>query len=397
MRILHLNTFDVGGAAVAALRLHNGLELEGVESSFLSLHRYDTDNVTVNDYNLLLKANFKERISSSLKYRTQKILYKKISGFNYPFSPYNVHEHPLIKGADIIHLHWVSRFVNVFSFVSAMKEFEKPIVWTLHDLNPISGGYHYTEVGEENKVINEKYLRLKRDLIKSYDNIYMASPSIWIYDQILESGFVNKKNASLIKYGINVQVFKPVNKGEAKSRLNINPNKKVVLFLATDIEDERKGLAYFLKSIEFIREKENVQFVCVGGGEFPTPLSSNFKFLGSISDPKELVNVYSAADIFVIPSLEDNLPNTIIESLACGTPVVGFNTGGIPDLIIDHHTGFLARKGDEKDLAKKINMLLESHELRKNFSINARAFVEENCDHRIQSKKYIELYNSVLS
>ena len=397
MNVVHLNTFDVGGAAVAALRLHNGLLKSGVDSTYLSLYKYKFDNLNAFNYTTFLKENFRERIVSSVRYRIQKAIYKKIVGFNYPFSPYNTHNHPFIEEADIIHLHWISQFVNVFSFFSAIKRTKKPIVWTLHDLNPITGGYHYLETNEKLSKENEKYYRLKKEVIKSYNNLHMISPSKWIYDLIIESDFVAKENTHVIKYGIDLQKFVPFSKRNAKEQLNIDPVKKVILFLASDVEDKRKGLNFFLKSIKFLNKKDEVQIICVGEGKFEKPTNIDFLYLGSISETSKLVSIYSAADIFVIPSREDNLPNTIIESFACGTPVVGFDTGGIPDLIFNNYNGYLARKGDEKDLAKKINSLLESPGLLKEFSVNARLFVEENCDIQIQAKKYIELYNLILN
>lgn len=397
MKITHLSTFDTGGAAVAALRLHDGLLSEGINSRFLSLYTYLSESATRKDYKNFLKSDFKERIISSIKYRTRKAFYKENDGFNYPFSPYNVHKHPLIREADIVHLHWVSRFVDLPSFIPALKKLNKPIVWTLHDLNPITGGYHYFGEGPIDTELNNKYLAKKKSLVQSYNSISLVSPSKWIYDLILESGFVKKEKVHHIKYGIDLHQFLPVNRTEAKIKLKINPSKKVVLFLASDVEDQRKGLEFFLKAIPNIEEKENVQFICVGSGNFEKPVKVNFTFLGSISDRQELVSVYSAADVFVIPSLEDNLPNTIIESLACGTPVVGFNTGGIPDLILDNYNGFLAKKRDEKDLARKINHLLRNQQLITEFSNNARTFIEENCDNQIQSKKYMELYNLILN
>lgn len=397
MNVLHINTFDVGGAAVAALRLHNGLLYSGVESAFLSLYKGQPENSSVIDYNVFLRTAYKARLFSSFKYRIQKVLFKKVNGFNYPFSPYNVHEHPLIKEADIVHLHWVSGFVNLSTFVPALKKLGKPIVWTLHDLNPITGGYHYFGPDRVNLKLNAKFHEIKKNIFKSYDNIHLVSPSTWIYDLILESGFVGKKNTHQIRNGLNLKQFFPVKKAKAKTSLNIKPSKKVVLFLAADILDKRKGLSYFLKSIEFIRNKEGIQFICVGSGRFEVPLGINLSFVGNVNDTLKLVNLYSAADIFVIPSIEDNLPNTIIESLGCGTPVVGFNTGGIPDLIKENYNGFLAQKGNEVDLAEKLNLLLDNSHLLENFSKNARSFAEEYLTDQNQSRRYIELYRSILN
>ena len=123
MKITHLSTFNTGGAAVAALRLHDGLLFEGVNSRFLSLYTNLSVNEFHQDYKDFLKQDFKERITSSIKYRTQKAFLKKIDGFNYPFSPYNVHRHPLIKSADVVHLHWVSRFVDIPTFIPALKKY----------------------------------------------------------------------------------------------------------------------------------------------------------------------------------------------------------------------------------------------------------------------------------
>ncbi|MDQ3535801.1 MAG: glycosyltransferase [Bacteroidota bacterium] len=397
MKILHLNTTDVGGAAVAALRLHNGLLNNGIESNFLSLYKHNQEGVNTFTYSAFLRSNIYERISSSLKYKFQKLIYKNVEGFNYPISPFCVHKHPLIMDADIIHLHWISRFISSSSFISHIKKLKKPIVWTLHDLNPITGGYHYMETEEINEKLNKKYLLYKKKCIDFHGNIHMVSPSTWIYKLIIESGIVNNENAHIIMNGIDLDKFFPLDKIESKKKLDINPNKKVILFLASNIEDKRKGLIYFLKSISLINNKEDIHILCVGSGKIVLPHDLECTFMGSISNFQELIQIYSSSDIFVIPSLEDNLPNTIIESLSCGTPVVGFNTGGIPDLIVNNYNGFLANRGDENDLAEKINLLLMNDNMLKEFSINSRIFVKEKLDNDIQSKKYIELYKSILN
>lgn len=396
MKVLHLSTFDIGGAAVAALRLHYGLQYEGIDSQFLSLYSYDSGGFGKVSYMSFLQQNLRERISASVKYRFQKLLYKKVDGFSYPFSPFNLHYHPLVMNADVIHLHWVSKFVDLSSFLKAMKKLKKPIVWTLHDLNTITGGYHYLESFNINSRLNNKYFYLKKNMFISNDNIYFVSPSRWIYNLILETGFASKEKVQLIKYGINLEEFFPENKIKSKLKLDINLSKIVVLFVASNLNDKRKGLSYFLNAISLLPDDKKIQILCVGSGECRFPSNIECKYMGNIQCLQDLRTIYSAADFMVIPSLEDNLPNVILESLACGTPVIGFNTGGIPDIVVNDLNGFVAKNRNEKDLAEKITLLIESKDKLKELSINARSFAEEHLDNQLQCQKYISLYKNII-
>jgi glycosyltransferase involved in cell wall biosynthesis len=197
-------------------------------------------------------------------------------------------------------------------------------------------------------------------------------------------------------------LYKPLNKKICKQKFNIPQYKKVILTGAANLKDKRKGFNYLIKAINILINKNmslKNDLVLVVFGQIDKQVIDCISIetiqLGRLNNELDIIDAYNVADVFVLPSLQDNLPNTIMESLSCGVPVVAFNVGGIPDMIDDRQNGILAKVESVAELANGIEQLLTDEELHKKFSIAAREKVIKNFDQKIVAEKYLALYNSV--
>ena len=295
-------------------------------------------------------------------------------------------------------MHWVADFINYSTF---FKTIDKAIVWTLHDENPYTGGCHFSFDcdkfinhnckecpqlrGIENKNLSEEILNIK---IRTLENkkINIVCPSTWILKEAQKSIVFKNKKHLLIPYSVDNSIFKPYEKSKVRAELNLPFDKKLILFVADSIDNYRKGVKYIIKASE--QFDDSYRFVLVGKGRFE---KNNFINLDFVDNEQKMAKIYSAVDLFVIPSLADNLPNTVLESLFCGTPTVGFNVGGISDMIIEGENGFLCNEVNALELEKTIKKAL-------NFSFNKQKIVSnivEKYNEKKQVDNYIELYNKI--
>ncbi|MEO1653809.1 MAG: glycosyltransferase, partial [Bacteroidota bacterium] len=224
--------------------------------------------------------------------------------------------------------------------------------------------------------------------------IEVVNLSSWHYRMSSTSNILGRFHHQIIPNGINLGIFKKIDKLAARRIFNLPPNKQIILFVADNIENKKKGFDYLLQALERF-DPERYLLVVVGSGK-PVSASLPTRCLNFIGDDRLLAAAYSAADVYVIPTLEDNLPNTVLEAMGCETPVVGFNVGGLPDMIKPNKTGLLARMGDAQDLSLKIQCLLEDEEFRLLLGKNARSVAEKEYNIQIQTRKYIQLYEEVL-
>lgn len=401
MRILHINTSDTGGAGKAVVRLMNGLLDTEVKNDLLVLyknqkhphiHKFTPDT-----------GSFLKKLQFSLKYRLHQYQQKKaLSGksldfevFSFPESLYNISQHPLYQQADLIHLHWVAGFVDYPSF---FKECKKPIIWTLHDLNPFIGGFHYeadyiNHIAEY-KQLDNKIKKIKLKALKALDKLQVISPSRWMLDIAQNQSFLSRFDHFCIPNGINLDIYKPLEKTKARKKLNLPQDKNILLFLAENINNKRKGFHLLSKALQHVDPNKNM--ILLVGNHHNISLDFPHIKLNYIQDDRKLAEIYACADACVVPSVEDNLPNTMLESLACGVPVVSFQTGGIPDMVVPYETGLLAPKENHQILAKKINEILNDAQLRSMLSQNARskALAEFSLDQ--QTKSYLDIYQQAL-
>lgn len=401
MRVLHINTSDTGGAGKAVIRLMNGLLDTNIANDLLVLYNYQ-QHPHIHKFSPDTNTLFK-KLQFSLKYRLHQYSQKKaLNGknqdyevFSFPESLYNIPSHPLFQQADIIHLHWVAGFVDYPSF---FRHCNKPIVWTLHDLNPFTGGFHYEgdylNNKEEYAQLDNKIRNTKYKSLKNTHNLQVISPSSWMQEVAQKKNFFNRFQQSHIPNGINLNVYKPLDKAKARKKLGLPDNKRVLIFLAENINNKRKGFELLSKALKHVAPEGNL--ILLVGNHHNISLDFPHHKLNYIDNDHRIAETYACADACIVPSLEDNLPNTMLESLACGIPVVAFDTGGIPDMVVPYETGLLASEKNHKMLGEKINEILHDPQLRATLGQNARkkALTEFSID--LQTKSYIEIYQQML-
>lgn len=345
-KVLHINTIDTGGAAIAAIRLHYLLLNNGVDSKILFLYRKNNNKIRESYY---FEDLFKSKFVFKFLIFLNKILnrrltfYKPKVYFNSCESVFNIKKHFLYDWADVIHLHWVVKFLDWPSF---FKSNLKKIIWTCHDMNPFTGGYHY-KIGYQNEFkLFEKHQELKKMKILKNVDLDIIAPSLWIKNLIVNSLVFKNKRVHLVRNPIDHNIFYYKNDKAINDKLTL-------LFVAENPSDIRKGAKILLEILNKINENFCLNII---GNKLEIKSIINQNQLGFISDESKLCNVYNESDFFIIPSLEDNLPNTVSESLLCGTPVIGFNVGGISDMIIQNENGYLVQNVNElEDLILNLN------------------------------------------
>lgn len=345
MKILHVANSDSGGAANAMLNLHKSLMNYGIDSKVLVLHRKTDDS---NIVPFLSNRNWIRIIKDSISYRIfdlkrkyfrrQFSVYENFSYFN---GPYNLYDHALTYWADIIHLHWYHNFINLDGVFSNLK---KPIIMTLHDENIFLGGFHYSfdkfNAPVSAQKIDDKFRLFKARIVRSNPKAHFIAPSKWLFNFLEQNQY---KHIHYIPYGIDTRRFKFVERHIARKKLGIKDDYKVYLLLADHLSSKRKGISNTINA--FLQLKDPDLMLLVVGIPEKKIVHSQIRYLGYVNGAEDLSIVYSAGDVFVNPTLADNLPNTVLESLACGTPVIGFSTGGMSDMI-NISNGVLLESGD---------------------------------------------------
>jgi glycosyltransferase involved in cell wall biosynthesis len=323
----------------------------------------------------------------------------------------------LLRSADIIHLHWINHAFLRPADIAFLAQLNKPVVWTFHDSNAFTGGCHvrYSCDHYQNECGNCPVLKnpgnedishsIWMQKQKAYQNLNfnIVAPSKWMAESVTKSKLLATRNIINIPNTLDTKVFRPLPQAEARDKLGISPDKFILMsgFMPSR-KDKHKGTSFLIEAIEiFVREyhieRENIELVIFGNRDNKNvpdfPVSTIF--MGTISSEEELAWCYNAANVFLAPSLEDNLPYTVLESLSCGTPVVAFATGGIPDMVQHKYNGYLAEYCSSQDLAAGINWVF-THPERDLLGGNARRFIEDNFSENIIAKRHIELYNSLI-
>jgi len=412
MKVVHINTYDQGGAAIAAIRLHKGLLAEGVDSHFYTLHKTRNDipnhhkhNSTLNtlpDTSLTFSNYLKAKLSTSYKVyfkenEYRKKLYREAKKHNlemisFPNTPYLVHKDEILQEADIVHLHWVSDFIDYPSFFRKIKQ---PIFWTFHDENPYKGIFHYSAdektahaVSECLKEIDKKAQEIKKEAIRqNCINMTIVSPSKWLGEAAVESSFYERAHINQIPYGIDTSTFRQIPQKEARSVLGLPQTKKIFLFVGQSVDNYRKGFDLLLDAIEGLDLTDIM--LCAAGSASADSKNNKINYLGSFNDERLLALAYNAADLFILPSREDNLPNTMLESLCCGTPVICFPTGGMEEEIESGENGIVAKSVNGISLKECILVFLA------NQNIYNREAIAAQSSHKFVLKKQAEKYHKL--
>ncbi len=420
MKVQILSTSDnLGGAAKAAFRLNEALCTGGVESVLSSLRPMgETENTVAFPLDRGLAVSFARRVGE-LRTRLfdrhlRKIRPTGLEIFSIDRTPYAFdfsHWRPEI---DLINLHWVARFVDVAAFFTLGHDL--PVVWTLHDMNPFTGGCHYDsecgrfiegcgrcpELGSSRENdISAAVFRRKQfvyDQLKS-NKLHLVTPSRWLAGEAKRSTLFGKFPVSVIPNGIDTDLFTPENRDQQRQEMGILEDAKVVLFVAQDVDASRKGFSFLLEALGKIDASSQGNILLKSIGKERPDLSGiglNHQHLGYIESEAAMSAVYAAADLLALPSLQDNLPNTMIEAMASGTPVVAFDVGGIADFVSPSETGFLAPARDSNALASKIEEALSNKHRLNEMSAKCRDIAVKECSLAVQAERYRKLFNSLI-
>lgn len=376
-RILQIQ-FSMKSAGSAAWRLHEAFSgLQGFSSEVLSLHKGEKERPDL--YYLPKLAVYKAKLNNKIHNSLVKYNKNKYALFSYPILGTDISDHECVKRADIIYVHWVQMgFMTLKGFKNLIKT-GKEIVFFMHDMWDITGGCHNSfgcdgyqvdcancPILDKNKEISAKQLRLKK-LIFNQENVSFISPSKWLLECAKKSTSTKNRPIHYIPNYFNSKIFVPQDKVQAKLKLGIDPGNKVIAFGAVNLYSAYKGFDYLQKALNYlpnIFQNENIRILIFGSGnedEIRERFPYKVKYLGYLDSEEKLALAYGASDLFVIPSLADNQPTMVIESLSCGVPVVGFETGGIPDMIEHKSNGYLAKMKDFLDLAEGIKYVLEEN------------------------------------
>lgn len=426
IKVVHLSFQDSGGAGKAAYRLHKGLESIGFDSKMIVLNKKSRDpSVKVLPVSYLGRmqdclnvSKYNSPISSQVNERWQKSLLK------YPKRPTGLEmftdaESSIrldlireIQEADIINLHWVAGTLDYLNAALALKD--KILVWTLHDMNPFTGGCHYSgdcqkymvsccacpQLGSDDvNDLSKKNMIKKRFAYQSL-KLNIVAPSRWLGECTKQSALLSHTHVDIIPNGLPLDTYKPYPKKQSRKAFGISENAKIILFGADSVSNNRKGFVYLLEALNRFSLNKDHQYIIVTFGRLPQGIHFPSKYqvlnTGQISNENQLAMIYSAADVFVIPSLEDNLPNTVIEAMACGLPVVGFNIGGVPDMVEHGTTGYLAKPKDIFDLFQGIEWIITSCDNGVDFSHRCRQRAEQKFACDFQAQAYGDLYRQLV-
>jgi glycosyltransferase involved in cell wall biosynthesis len=419
MKVTLINTSDAGGGAPAAcFRLLNALALQQTDVRLLVQHK-KTNSERVEGTATTALSRFKAKANFLLERIPFMLFHEKDKSVRFAFSTANagtsIRNHHLVKDADIIHLHWTNSGFLSIADLKELIDTGKPIVWTLHDMWTFTGGCHYSgdcegfmrECGNcpflrdagDNDISHKGWLR-KAAMYAGSKSITFITCSEWLAGVAKQSSLIKDFRIEAIPNPIDINIYSPKDKIAARQKRNINPQAKIILFGAANINDRRKGISYLVDALTILKDQykgeQPIEMVIFGKNKHFDVSQLPFKVheLNLITSQDELAEVYSLADVFVTPSLEDNLPNTIMEAMACGTPVVAFHTGGIPEMIDHQQNGYLAAFKDPADMAKGLALVLNGPA--DQLTTNARQKVLDNYTNDRIAQRYLDVYKSVL-
>lgn len=418
MRVLLINTSErTGGAAIAAHRLMEALKNNGIKAKMLVRDKLSSDPTVVPlDASPLLKLKFiweRVVIWAANGFRRHRLFDVDIANVGT-----DITDLPEFRQADVIHLHWINQGFLSLKNLERILASGKPVVWTMHDMWPFTGMCHYSGTceryceachhcpmlyggGGSNDLAARTFRRKKR-LMEQADVTFVAC-SNWLADMARRSSLLERKTVVSIPNAINMNLYHPADKAEARRKLGLPADKRLILFTAFKTTNPIKGLHYLQEACRLLAEKHpswRDKLGVVAVGKASNELAGTFPFafypMDYITDEYKLVSLYNAADLFVIPSLQDNLPNTVVEAMACGVPCIGFNVGGIPQMIDHLHNGYVAEYRNAADLANGIHWALTDGDYAE---LSEMAYHKASISYSERSiaRQYIDIYNKIIS
>jgi glycosyltransferase involved in cell wall biosynthesis len=316
-----------------------------------------------------------------------------------------------IPDADIYNLHWINGFIDPLPFFENVQE---PVVWTLHDMNPFTGGCHYNmgcrrfedrcgrcpqlgssqEKDLSRKVWKRKNRSYRKHAIKK--SLEVVADSRWLADEARKSRLFRNVSVQTIHYGLDERTFRPRSTEGLRSGFEIPQDHCIVLFVAQSTENHRKGFGLLAEALGSLEQQDGVTLLSIGGEQPELETALPHLHLGTIESDLLLSVFYSFADLFVIPSRQEAFGQTAMEAMACGTAVVGFDAGGIPDMVRPNETGWLAEVGDVRSLRQTIDQALADENKRERMGRRGREVVENEFTLERQARDYKQLYRQII-
>ena len=415
MRVLIINTSErTGGAAIAASRLMEALKACGIKTKMLVRDK-QTDRITVVELKKSWRHIWNFVWERFIIWKENHFKKRHLFAVDIANTGTNITSLPEFRQADVIHLHWINQGMLSLKNIQDILKSDKPVVWTMHDMWPITGICHHAETctnyttcchdcpalykGHKTD-LSYRVFKKKQKLYKD-TNITFIACSQWLEKLARQSALAKDHFITDIPNPINTNLFRPLNKMEMRKMLHLPADKKLLMFSSMKISDKRKGIDYLAEACRLIKEKRpdfcNTLGVIVMGKQaqqfeslFPFPIYC----IDYVKSEKDIANIYNAADLFVTPSLMENLPNTIMEAMSCGVPCIGFNIGGIPQMIDHLHNGYVAQYKSAEDLANGICWSLNEGNYN-SLCEQARRKVVNTYSEQIVAMKYIQIYNKI--
>jgi glycosyltransferase involved in cell wall biosynthesis len=414
LNVLMLSQSDAGGgAAIAARRLQDGLRSLGVHSRMLVRRR------THRDETILDAVPWANSLVGKTRFVLDKAPLFRYTGrdgtpFSLQWMPDRLHNRINRLQPDIVHLHWVG---HGYMHPAMLARLEQPIVWTMHDVWPFTGGCHanlgctryQTQCGACPRLGSTRDRDLSRAIWERKQrawgqlNLTLVAPSTWMADCARSSGLLRDQTIEVIPNGLDTHVFRPSDRQQARSRLGLPPDKKLILFaVASGQRVPHKGLDLLEATLAHLGANQErmgqPELVLVGPSATTDSVQSGLRThtLGQMKDDESMSRVFAAVDVTIVPSRQENLPQVALESLACGTPVVAFDTTGVPDVVDHHQNGYLAKPFDSHDLTNGVRWVLEDSDRhgRLREAARAKSLLSFDVDH--QARKYDMLYRRLL-
>lgn len=421
MRVLHVNQSDTGGGhARSLLRLHAGLCEVGVESRILVARKQGTSEDVAQARTHLSSS---QRIVGWLaRQRLERDMRRysatRPSGcelFSDDRAPFGQELLAQCSGSDVVNLHFVSGLIDFRTFLRPLAK-RQPTVWRLSDMAPFTGGCHFDsgcgkftarcggcpQLGStrEDDLSRRIWQRKRRvfELLRD-DELQFVAQSKWLRGEIEKSSLLSRFPVEVIPNGIDTRAYCPRPKAACRTSLGLPPEACVLLFVAGTATNPRKGFDYLHSALQRVARTEQSSRLLILTVGRHTPFRTTppeHVHLGVATNDLFLAQIYSASDALVIPSLQDNLPNTVLEAMACGTPVIGFDTGGIPDMVRHGRNGLLAKCGDAEDLSEKIVQAIRVPDALSNMGREAREIAVAEYRQDIVARRFVKLYEQVL-
>ena len=411
MKILHVATTDSGGAGIGMLNIHKALLSHGIDSKIL-LARKTTSSDTIfqmepnsrmfhwSSNRFLRKIQRFARNRGYLKTPVEQI-HDKINMssklcdvpvcFTSPVSTYDMVDHPLVKEADIIHLHWVGDFLDYKSFFSKI---DKPVAWTLRDENPGLGGFHYrtdkNNYGKYYEELEDTFFRIKANAIMDNDKLSLVALSDIMIDFCKNVSHLSNKRIYKIYNSIDSNSYFPTEKRTARQVLGFDDNVFTISFVSVFLSDHRKGLDNLMKAVELVEFP--VRILCVGKNDFFKDERGDVFCYGSIENSRLLSLIYSASDVFVNPTLKESFGKTNIEALMSGVPVISTSEGIAPE-VIDDECGYLIENTEPQKIAAAIKYVKDKSYNRELIRNKVKDLFSPN---KI-ANQHIDMYNDIIS